>query len=203
MGEKQRYFKSTVNKRETHRWVKAVLRVEAGLSATRGRCACQHGSFSRTEWPLSLEIQLCSRPASTALCTTSFTPPLASAPKFQIRYAHPTSLGCHQLHMVIVVKLQEPSRSAFLRSVMIFVKYREVSTRTTLPNLIGNCRDSIVFAFWWRHGQKRERGSICQGSARQESSELLQFNSPSQPGQFPWPTRIILQGNQNSPCVQP
>ena len=88
---------------------------------------------------------------STALCTTSFPPPLASAPKFQIRYAHPTSPGCHQLHMVIVAKLQEPSRLAFLRSVVIFVKYHEVFTRTTLPNFIGNYRNSIVFAFWQMH----------------------------------------------------
>ena len=30
---------------------------------------------------------------------------------------------------------------------VIFVKYREVPTRTILPNFIGNCRDSVVFAF--------------------------------------------------------
>ena len=34
--------------------------------------------------------------------TTSFHPPSASAPKFYIRYAHPISLGCHQLYIVIV-----------------------------------------------------------------------------------------------------
>ena len=86
----------------------------------------------------------------TALGTTSFTPPplLARAPKFQIRYAHPTSLGCHQLHMVIVAKLQELSRSAFVRSVVIFVKYHKVSTHIILPNFIGNCKDSVIFIFW-------------------------------------------------------
>jgi len=47
-------------------------------------------------------------------------------------------------------------RSTF-RIVMIFVKYREVSTRTLLPNFIGNCKDSIVFTFWQRHRQKREK----------------------------------------------
>ena len=61
--------------------------------------------------------------------------------------------------MVIVAKpyawMQEPSRSAF-RNVVIFVKYREVSTYMILPNFIGNCRDSVVFAFWRRHRQKRE-----------------------------------------------
>ena len=29
-------------------------------------------------------------------------PPLWRAPKFQIRYAHPISLGCHQLYIIIV-----------------------------------------------------------------------------------------------------
>jgi hypothetical protein len=31
-------------------------------------------------------------------------PPLASAPRFQIRHAHPLSLDCHQLYIVIVAK---------------------------------------------------------------------------------------------------
>ena len=30
-----------------------------------------------------------------------------------------------------------------LHSVAIFVKYREVPTRTILPNFIGHCRDSV------------------------------------------------------------
>ena len=34
------------------------------------------------------------------MCTTS--PPLASAPKFQIRYAHPISPDCHQPYIAIV-----------------------------------------------------------------------------------------------------
>ena len=46
-------------------------------------------------------------------------------------------------------------QSAFLRSVMIFVKYREVSTHTILPNFIVNYRDSVVFAFW--RPQRRHR----------------------------------------------
>ena len=81
-------------------------------------------------------------------------PPLASAlcASAQIRYAHPTSLCYYQLYIAIVAKpydwLQEPLQSAFLCSVVIFVKYRGVSTRTMLPNFIGNCRDSVVFALW-------------------------------------------------------
>ena len=57
-------------------------------------------------------VQLYARPTS---------PPLASAPKFQIRYAHSISLDCHQLYIVIVAKpyawLQEPC----FCSVVIFV----------------------------------------------------------------------------------
>ena len=125
-------------------------------------------------------------------------PPLASAPKFQIRYAHPISLNCHQMCIVIVAKpyawLQEPSRSTF-RSVVIFVKYREVSTRTILPNFIGNCGDSVVFAFWRRHGQKRKRGSVCRGSVRRQV--LSYFIST------PWPTGTIPLANQNNSLGQP
>src|ERR1700722_15812098 len=92
-------------------------------------------------------------------------------------------------------------RSAFLCSVVIFAKYREVPTCTILPNFIGHCRDSIVFAFWWRRKQKREKEETY---VRQVlncfNSTPLEFPWPTR--QFPWPTRIILQGNQNGPCVQ-
>ena len=63
-----------------------------------------------------------------------------------------------------------------------------------LANFIGHCRDSIVFAFWWRRRKKREKEEMYVRPA------LNCFNST--PLEFPWPTRIILQGNQNSPCVQ-
>ena len=46
-------------------------------------------------------------------------------------------------------------RLAVLRSVVIFVKYREASTRTILLNFIGNCRGSVVFVFW--RPQRRHR----------------------------------------------
>lgn len=42
-------------------------------------------------------------------------------------------------------------------SVVIFIKYREVSTRIILLNFIGYCRDIVVFAFWQRYGQRREK----------------------------------------------
>src|SRR6266576_848797 len=46
----------------------------------------------------------------TALCTTSFHPPLA---RFQIRYAHPISLGCHQLYIVTVASAYACTQGPF------------------------------------------------------------------------------------------
>ena len=60
-----------------------------------------------------------------------------------------------------------------LRSIVIFVKYLEVSTRTILPNFIGNCRDSVVFVFWRRRRQKRENEEAYVEEAYIASSELL------------------------------
>src|SRR6266567_993479 len=71
------------------------------------------------------------RPASTP-------PPFfsASAPKFQIWYTHPISLGCYQLYIAVVAKPVCSVARTFAISV-IFVKYREVSTSTILLNFIG------------------------------------------------------------------
>ena len=53
---------------------------------------------------------------------------------------------------------REPQLFAIgLYSVVIFVKHREVFARTILPNFISRCKDSVVFAFWRRHGQKKEK----------------------------------------------
>ena len=41
-------------------------------------------------------------------------------------------------------------------------------------------------------GKKRERGSVCRGSVRQASSELLRYDSPSQPRRFPMATKKAL-----------
>jgi len=72
----------------------------------------------------------------TAMCTTSFT-----SFSERCKISNPISLDCNQLHVVVVAKpyawLQEHSRSAFLRSVMIFslnivgfppVQYCQIST---------------------------------------------------------------------------
>ena len=76
----------------------------------------------------------------------------------------------------------------FRSIVVIFVKYREVPTHTTLSNFIGNCGDSVVFMFLRRRRQKRERGTyVEEAHVRQVLScfsatpPVNQNNSPGQP----------------------
>ena len=54
---------------------------------------------------------------------------------------------------------------AILHSVVIFVKHREVSTHTILPNFIGNCRNSFVFVFW-----RPQRGYAVKEDGRARAS---------------------------------
>ena len=77
-----------------------------------------------------------------------------------------------------------------LCSIVIFVKYHEVSTHTILLDFIDNCRDSVVFTFWRRHRQKRENEEAY--VVRQASSELFWFDSPGQPELFSRATKIVL-----------
>ena len=93
-----------------------------------------------------------------------------------------------------MVLLQEPSRSAFLCSAMIFVKYREVSTRTILPNFIGNCRDSVVFAFWQTYEQKREKEEAYIKEVYVKEAYVRQVLSCF---------NLILLANQNNSPGQP
>jgi hypothetical protein len=85
-------------------------------------------------------LKLVELTTATVMCTTSFT--LDSVRAFQFR------------RVVVCLATRTLLLAAFLRSVVIFVKYREVPTRTVLPNFIGNCRDSVIFAFW-RPQQRR------------------------------------------------
>ena len=138
-----------------------------------------------------------------AWCTTSFHPPLAKAPKFQIRYAHLISLDCYQLYIVIVAEPYARTFAIGLCSIVVFIKYREVPTHTILPSFINNRRGSVVFVFWRRYGQKREKeeayvkeayvGRVLSYSyVHDQHIAVLQFDSVGQPGQFPRLTRIIL-----------
>ena len=117
--------------------------------------------------------QPCAWPAST--------PPSAG---FEFG-THSIPPNCHQLYIAIVANayawLQGLQLSATgLHSVVIFVKYREVPTRTILPNFIGHYRDSVGdsvgFVFGRRRGQKR-------GKRKRMSFDSLanQDNSPGQP----------------------
>ena len=58
-----------------------------------------------------------------------------------------------------------------LYTIVIFVKYREVSTHTILLDFINNCRDSVAFAFWRRHREKRENEEAY--VVRQANSKLF------------------------------
>jgi hypothetical protein len=101
---------------------------------------------------------------------------------------HSTPPDCHQLYMAIVANAllgRSCSRSVF-HSVVIFVKYRKVPTRTILPIFIDHCRDSVVFAFWQRRGQRQRK--------RKRTSGKFWIASI----RFPWPTRTIPQANQNN-----
>jgi len=118
-------------------------------------------------------------PRATVMCTTSFTPPpLASAPNF---------------YVVIVAKpyawLQEPSRS---RSVVIFIKYREVSTRIILPNFINHSAKTALYSRFGGH-----KGGIVTGRRGRRGSVSLQFGSPGRPKRFSRATEKVLARSHN------
>jgi hypothetical protein len=80
-------------------------------------------------------------------------------------------------------------RSAF-RSVVIFVKYREVSTRTILPNFIDLSAEAVLYS----RRQKGEEKKHTSGKF-QIAFDSTSWNSPGQVGQFPRATK-------KGPCVQ-
>ena len=85
----------------------------------------------------------------------------------------------------------QTSRSAFLRSVVIFVEYREASTCTISPNFIRNWRNSFVFAFW-----RPQRGGAVKGEGRARASSV---GSPANQGDSPGqPKRSLRAGT----CVR-
>src|ERR1700723_3383855 len=86
-------------------------------------------------------------------------------------------------------------RSAFLCSVVIFVKYRKVSTRTILPNSIDLSAETAL------HPRFRDVGRKGKKEEAYVRQVLNCFNST--PLEFPWPTKIIPQGNQNNSPGQP
>ena len=97
------------------------------------------------------------------MCMTNFHPPSAG---FEFG-THSTSPNRHQLYMAIVANiyawLQELQLFAIgLHSVAIFVKYRDVSTRMTLPNFIGHCRETerqrytcVLAQAWAKEGEEK------------------------------------------------
>ena len=116
------------------------------------------------------------------MCMTSFTPPFS---ELQIRYAHPISPGCHQLYSNCSEAVRLATRTlllaAFLRSVVIFVKYREVPTRTILPNFVNLSAETALYS---RFGG--QNGGIVRGEKRKRH---LQFG---QPRRFSRATKKVL-----------
>src|SRR6266567_7488102 len=74
-------------------------------------------------------VQLCLRPAST--------PPFSGAPKFYIRYAHPISLRCHQLYIVIVANAFGCPGELFwlARGIVLGVEMKHLRTCLTYASL--------------------------------------------------------------------
>ena len=65
--------------------------------------------------------------------------------------------------------LQEPSRSAFLRSALIFVKYRKVSTRTILSNFIDLSAETALYSRFGGHN-----GGVVMGEKRKRTKDSRQ-----------------------------
>jgi len=74
-------------------------------------------------------------------------------------------------------------RSAFLRSVVIFVKYREVRYCQIPSTSLQRQRCTRVLA--------ATAGGVVKGERKKRTSSIW----------FSWPTKAILHGNQKGPCV--
>ena len=125
----------------------------------------------------------------TALCTTSFTPPFGERSKILNSLRAPdlawlppaVHSNCSE---AVSLAARTLLLAAFLcSSVVIFVKYHKVSTRTILPNFIDHCGDSVVFAFWWRHRQKREKEEAYIKQVLNCFDLILLANQGDSPGQ--------------------
>ena len=110
------------------------------------------------------------------------------------------SPDCRQLYIVIVAKpyawLQEPSRS---RSVVIFIKYREVSTRTILPNFIDLSPETVLSSRFGGH-----KGGVARGRRGRRGSVRLhliplanQGDSPEQLRRFSRAAKKVLARSHN------
>jgi hypothetical protein len=120
-------------------------------------------------------------------------PPLARAPEFYIRYAHPTSFSCHQLYIVIVAKpyawLQEPC----FCSVVIFVNI------VRFPP-IRNCQissaiaETALYSRFSRGISKRERKKKRTLRSRGSGRQVLNLILPANQNNSPWqPKRSLPQ----------
>ena len=112
------------------------------------------------------------------MCTTSFHPPLK---KYYFASARELAKLPPTVHSNCSEAVCLAART-FATGIVIFIKYRKVSTYIILLNLIGNYRGSVVFAKERRRKRmlrKRTSGKFWVASIR-----------------LPWPTRIILQATK-------
>ena len=125
---------------------------------------------------------------------TTLTHPVESAWRFQIWYAHPISLDCHQLYNfarlppTVHSNLSERlcSRSTFLRSFAVSRSLSNVvrfSPCTILPNFIDRSAETALYSSFGGHNG----GVGRKGEKRKRTS-----------GNF-----IASIHNQKGPCVQP
>jgi hypothetical protein len=66
---------------------------------------------------------------------------------------------------------------------VIFIKYREVSTRTILPNFIDLSAETVLYSRFGGH-----KGGVVEGEKGEKRKRMSSIR-------FPWPTKANLQGN--------
>jgi hypothetical protein len=66
---------------------------------------------------------------------------------------------------------------------VIFIKYREVSTHTTLPNFIDLSAETVLYSHFGGH-----KGGVVEGEKEEKRKRTSSIR-------FPWPTKANLQGN--------
>ena len=109
---------------------------------------------------------------TTVMCTTSFTPPplakiLNSVRASNLAWLPPTvHSNCSEAVCL----------AARTRSVEIFIKYREVSTRMILPNFIDFSTETVLYSRFGGH-----KGGVVTGRRGRRGGVRLQFGSPGQP----------------------
>ena len=130
------------------------------------------------------------------MCMTSFTPLLCERSKI-LNSARASNLAW--LPPTVYSNCSEAIYlAARTRSVVIFIKYREVSTYMILPNFIDFSTETVLYSRFGGH-----KGGVVTGRRGRRGGVRLQFGSPGQLKQISRSTKAILQGNHKGPCAEP